>query len=80
MTLSMALENLDVPKELEDRFEGLAKMKGTPKNSLMLTALEEWIEDQEDAAMADEVMAGIRAGTVKVYPAKEVWDRLGLGD
>lgn len=80
MTLSMTLENLDIPKELEERFEGLAQKRRTSKNSLILAALEEWIEDQEDAAMADEVMTGIRAGTVKVYPAKEVWDRLGLGD
>lgn len=80
MALIMSLENLNVPRELEDRFEGLAKMRRTPKNFLMLTALEEWLEDQEDAILADEVMAGIQAGTVKVYPAKEVWDRLGLED
>lgn len=80
MTLSMSIGNLDVPKELEERFEGLAQTTGTPKNSLILTALEEWLEDKEDATLADEVMAGVRAGTVKVYPAKEVWARLGLGD
>lgn len=78
MTLSMALGNLDVPKELDERFEGLAKMKGTPKNSLILTALEEWVEDQEDAALADEIMAGVRAGTIKILSSEEVSKRLGL--
>lgn len=37
-------------------------------------------DDQEDIARADEVMTGIRAGAIKVYPAEEVWKRLGLED
>ena len=76
----MTIGTLDLPGELDDRYEELAQTTGTPKNSLLLKALEEWLEDKEDAAVADEVMAGIQAGTVEVYPAKEVWDRLGLGD
>lgn len=76
----MTIGTLELPRELEERYEGLAQTKGTLKNALILTALDEWLEDHEDISRADEVMAGIKAGTVKVYPAKEVWDRLGLGD
>lgn len=76
----MTIGTLELPKELDERFEGLALAKGRPKNSLILDALEEWLDDQEDIANADEVVAGIEAGTIKVYPAKEVWNRLALGD
>ena len=78
MTLSMEINTLELPKELEERFDGLAKMKGISKNSLILTALDEWAEDQEDAALADEIMAGVRAGTVKILSSEEVSKRLGL--
>ena len=78
MTLSMEINTLELPKELEERFDGLAKMKGISKNSLILTALDEWAEDQEDADLADEIMAGVRAGTVKILSSEEVSKRLGL--
>lgn len=78
MTLNMTLNTLEIPNDLEKRFDGLAKKKGTPKFDLILTALEEWIEDQEDAALADEIMAGIRNGSVKILSSEEVSKRLGL--
>ena len=76
----MPINQLELPRELGERLEAMARATGAGKNSLVLQALDEWLEDREDAALADEVMAGIRAGTIKVYTAREVWDRLGLGD
>lgn len=58
----------------------MAQRTGTPKNSLIPTALEGGPGDKEDADLADEVMTGVRAGAVEVYSAKEICDRLGLGD
>lgn len=34
-------------------------MKGTHKNSFILTVLEEWLEDQEDSVMADKSIAAL---------------------
>ncbi|MDE5832712.1 MAG: hypothetical protein K2H64_06985 [Desulfovibrio sp.] len=53
-------------------------MKGTSKNFLILTALEEGAEEQEDAALADKIMAGVRGGTIKVLSSEEVSKRIGL--
>lgn len=74
----MTIGTLTLPDELEARLDGLARSTGKTKTALILTALEEWLEDQEDVARADEVMQGIRAGTVHVLTSEEVWKRLGL--
>lgn len=74
----MATCGIIVPDELDERFAGLARMKGESKESLILAALEEWLEDQEDAARADEVMRGVRSGAVKILSSEEVSKRLGM--
>ena len=47
MTLSMEINTLKLPKELEERFDGLAKLKGITKDSLILKFLPSWMSGRK---------------------------------
>ena len=76
----MAQFVLELPQELRERIEtrrGAANQK--PEN-FMLMAIEQYLEDLEDAREAQRVMAEIDAGRMATRPWGEVRARLGLDD
>jgi len=76
----MAQFVLELPQELRERIEtrsGAAKQK---PERLMLMAIEQYLEDLEDAEDAMRLSAAVACGEEKVYSAEDVRRRLGLGD
>jgi RHH-type transcriptional regulator, rel operon repressor / antitoxin RelB len=66
--------------ETESRLDALARETGRTKAFYLREIIRKGLEDVEDLYRADEVMRRIRSGEEKVYPAAEVWRRLGLDD
>lgn len=77
MTVSTSLR---IPDEMNSRLMALAKETGRSKAFYILKAVDEYLDDLEDIYLADQVIEGIREGKVKIHSAKEVEERLGLGN
>jgi RHH-type rel operon transcriptional repressor/antitoxin RelB len=67
---------LELPRELEQRMDVLAQKTGKPLSVLALQAIQEYLEDEEDYAVAIE---RLNEGGPTV-PLEEVARRLGLAD
>ena len=75
----MAQFLLELPQELRERIEtrsGAAKQK---PERLMLMAIEQYLEDLEDAEDAVRISEEVRSGRMETYSLEEVKERLGLG-
>ena len=53
---------IQLPKEIEQRLEAVAKATGRAKESTALTAIVEYLDDLEDLAIAQQRLEAIRAG------------------
>ncbi len=71
---------IQLPEELEERLDTLARQSGRDKNAVVQEALSSYLEDLEDLLIAEERVADIRAGRVKTYSLEEVERDLGLAD
>lgn len=70
---------LELPQELRERIEVRSgEVKQKPER-LMLMAIEQYLEDLEDAEDAMRLSAAVACGEEKVYSAEDVRRRLGLG-
>ena len=58
----------------------LAKAINRPKSYYVREALEQALEDFEDAHLAEQRLAAIKAGKSRTYTLDEVMRRLGLED
>lgn len=65
---------------IEKRLAILAKRTGRTKSFYARKVLLEHMEDMEDLHLAEAALKRVRAGKERVYPAEEVWRRLGLDD
>ena len=65
---------LVIDRETDRNLSRLASQLGREKNDIANEALVEWLEDLEDIAEAQRVLA---EGNPSI-PAEEVWKRLGL--
>ena len=75
----MAQFVLELPQELRERIEVRSgEVKQKPER-LMLMAIEQYLEDLEDAEDAMRLSAAVACGEEKVYSAEDVRRRLGLG-
>ena len=76
----MAQLVLELPQELRERIEVRScEVKQKPER-FVLMAIEQYLEELEDAAEAQRVVAEIDAGRMGTRPWGEVRARLGLDD
>lgn len=71
---------LRLAADLERRLDALAALTGRSKSFYATQAIIEQIDDLEDAFLAEEVLARIRAGAEKTAPLSEVLADYGLAD
>ena len=76
----MAQFVLELPQELRERIETRSGAANQKPENFMLMAIEQYLEDLEDAREAQRVMAEIDAGRMATRPWGEVRARLGLDD
>ncbi len=69
-----------VPEELETRLDRLAQLTGRTKTYYVREAIEEHLDDLEDAYLAEKVLAKVRSGREKLIPLEDVVTQYGLGD
>jgi predicted DNA-binding protein len=72
MTTDIRLTVL-VPDDLRKRAKAAAALQGTSLSAIVRQALEDFLEEVEDVAEAEEVLARIKRGEAKVYSHEEVW-------
>jgi RHH-type rel operon transcriptional repressor/antitoxin RelB len=70
--------SLRLPKDIEERLDGLAKRTGRTKTFYVRQAIMTHLEDLEDAFQADEIMKRVRTGEESVLSAEEMRKSLGL--
>jgi len=75
----MAQFVLELPQELRERIEVRSDEVKQKPERFMLMAIEQYLEDLEDAEDAIRLSAAVACGEEKVYSADDVRRRLGLG-
>jgi predicted DNA-binding protein len=68
---------LNIPEQLEKDFIQLAMEKKIPADNLMMTALINFLEEQDDIRAAEEAIGAIETGE-KFHSLDEVRRELGL--
>jgi len=71
---------IDIPEDLASRLQALTERTGRSETSYVLEAVHELLEDMEDARIAEERLADLRAGRSRTYTLEEVEKELGLAD
>ncbi len=64
--------------ELKNRVNFLAKETRRPTSFYYNLLLEDYLDDIEDIYLSEKVLADIRSGKEKTYPADEVYKELGI--
>jgi len=67
-----------LPAEIEERLERLAKATGRTKTFYARKAILTYIEDLEDAYLAEKALDDVHASGEKAIPLEEVKRRYGL--
>lgn len=67
-----------LPKEIEQRLDALAERTGRTKTYYARVAILEYLEDMEDAYLAETRLADLKAGKSHTVPLEEVMKRYGL--
>ncbi len=73
MTISVQL-----PSDMENRLEQLAKRTGRSKSFYVREAILEHLDDLEDLYLAERELEEIRAGRSQATPLAEVMKRYGM--
>lgn len=74
----MSAVSIRLPEDLSARLTDLAIATGRSKTYYMLEAIREHLDDLEDAYIAEQRLADIRAGRSKTVPLADVMKRYGL--
>lgn len=69
-----------VPQEIETRLDRLAQLTGRTKTYYVREAIEEHLDDLEEAYLAEKVLEKVRAGQEKLLTLEEVVKQYGLDD
>lgn len=72
--------SVELPADVEDRLDRLAKATGRTKAFYARQAIVEHLEDLEDLYLAEQRSTDNRAGTSRTYTIEEVERELGLAD
>jgi RHH-type transcriptional regulator, rel operon repressor / antitoxin RelB len=71
---------IQLPDDIEQRLDALAKATGRSKESYVQEAIVEYLADLEDFCLAEQRLADIRAGRAETATLAEVERDLGLAD
>lgn len=71
---------VDLPAELERRLTAAAAAVGHRPDDLVRDALNEYLGDLEDLALAEQRLDDVRAGRSRTFSLEEVERELGLAD
>lgn len=74
----MSAVSIRLPEDLSARLTDLANATGRSKTYYMLEAIREHLDDLEDAYIAEQRLADLRAGRSKSIPLADVMKRYGL--
>jgi len=69
-----------VSDEISNRLDRLAKLTGRTKTYYVREAIEDHLDDLEDAYLAEQVLENIRNGREKVVSLDDVVTQYGLED
>jgi RHH-type transcriptional regulator, rel operon repressor / antitoxin RelB len=69
-----------ISEDLETRLDRLAKLTGRTKTFYVREAIEDHLEDLEDAYLAASVLENIRTGREKLISLEDVVKQYGLDD
>lgn len=69
-----------LPEATYERLQALAERTGRTATFYIREAIEEHLEDLEDAYLADQALADLRKGRVPPIPIDDMSKRLGLDD
>jgi RHH-type rel operon transcriptional repressor/antitoxin RelB len=70
--------SIRVPEEMENRLANLSKKTGRTRSYYVKKALEEYLCDLEDVAIAEERLADIKSGKSTTISFDDVKKKLGL--
>jgi len=76
----MASITLELSPEMRERIEVRSGAVNQKPERFVLMAIEQYLEDLEDAEDAMRLSEAVARGEEKVYSAEDVRRRLGLGD
>lgn len=69
-----------VPEEIETRLDRLAQLTGRTKTYYVREAIEDHLDDLEEAYLAEKVLEKVRSGREKLIPLEDVVKQYGLED
>ncbi|MGH8126762.1 MAG: type II toxin-antitoxin system RelB family antitoxin [Gammaproteobacteria bacterium] len=69
-----------IPENIDERLRRLAAETGRSKSYYVRKALTQGLTDMEDAYLADERLAELRAGRSRTHPLNEVEKQFDLAD
>ena len=69
---------IDLPPEVENRLEAMAKATGRSKNFYVHQAILEHLDDLEDVYLAEQRLLDLRAGKTQTVTLEDVMKRYGL--
>jgi RHH-type transcriptional regulator, rel operon repressor / antitoxin RelB len=71
---------IELPDDIAQRLESLAKATGRSKESYLQEAIAEYLDDLEDLYLAEQRLADIQAGRAGTVSLAEVERDLGMAD
>ncbi len=71
--------NIDLPEEIEKKVSHLATETGRSRNFYLQVILE-FLEDLEDASLAEKRLNDLEAGKSRTYSLEEMEKEFGLAD
>jgi RHH-type rel operon transcriptional repressor/antitoxin RelB len=71
---------IELPEDVEQRLDALAKATGRSKESYLQEAIVEYLGDLEDFYLAEQRLADIRAGSAGTVSLADVGRDLGLAN
>jgi RHH-type transcriptional regulator, rel operon repressor / antitoxin RelB len=71
---------IELPDDIAQRLEALAKATGRSKESYLREAIVEYLDDLEDLYLAEQRLADIQAGRAGTVSLAEVERDLGMAD
>ncbi len=71
---------IELPVEVENRLEALARATGRTKSFYIHQAILEYLDDLEDLYLAEQRLSELRAGRSQTIPLENLLKRYGLED
>ena len=76
----VAMATVELPRELENRLDALARATGRSKVACLEEAVVTYLEDMEDARVAEQRLADVRAGRSETVVLEDLLRRHDVAD